>query len=304
MFRFFEYMLLFVLCAYSLVGMENEAITRSAKIVQDKGKLLREKADETLEYVREIRARHTSGNKFSHYTDFCDLNERIEAWKKVLLAECGYITRLQEGNWRFCGAGFDDYRVCFYQHRNIQASLSILQRENSDDEINEALDYLEKELIKVVNDSMIAAKEANKCAAHWIDAWLRNNGHSSVRSMVQVYRTKDNTEQIDDFIQCWYSGEFWKQPSFNIKNKLECIMFILLSERANFAATFGGCDGIVSYSKGKAYCFAPDYTEGLSYILQKHFSEDELILSFLDKRLTPKNRLTIFRLIYPIDEVY
>lgn len=301
MYRVIAALFLFALClgAVSAADADHE----SPGTVQDKGLLLRGKADELLEYVRATRVRHTSGNPFSYGNDFKALNQHIEEWKKLLLAESGYITKQQEENWRFCGAGYGDYRPCFYQHASIQACLSALQRETSDEKMSEALANLEKEIQKAADDSMIAAKEANKNAAAWIDVWLRKNGGSSVSRLMQTYRNAGNAAQIDAFIQCWYSGEFWHQTSFNIKDKLECVMFVLLSERANFAASFGGCGGSVRYSKGRAYCFAPDYTEGLSHSIQKHFSEDASMLSFLNNRLSPSNRLTICQVLFPIDEL-
>lgn len=300
MLRFFQLLIFSVLFwnVFSVAVTEDEAITHSTKMVQDKGILLHRTSDELLEYVRQIKARHVSGDKFSYY-DFFDLNKRVDAWKKILLAECGYITKQQEENWSFRGAGYGDDHVCFCQHRNMQACLSVLQHEKRDDKITEALDLLEKEIRIIVDDSMIAAKEANKCAAQWIDKWLHNNGHLSVRDMMQKYRNNARAEPTDDFLQCWYSGEFWNRTSFNINDKLECVMFILLSERANFAATFGGR----GLSKGGAYCFAPDYTEGLSHSLQKHFAEDELMLSFLRNRLSPDNRFNICLVIFPLEEL-
>ena len=272
-------------------------MAHSTKAVQDKGTLLRRKADELLEYVREIRAGHVSGKKFSHYTDFINLNKRMEEWKSVLLAECGYVTKQQAENWRFCGAGFDDYRACFYQHKNIQACLSILQRENGDDEVNEALDNIEKELVKAAEDSMMAAIEANKCAAQWIDAWLRKNELPTIRRMMQRYRTSENAEQIDAFLRCWYSGNLWNQSLFDVKNKMECAMYILLSERAHYAATFGGIKGVLGYCKGKGYCFADDDVMEMSPEIQAHFSTDSSMMDFLSIRLSPKNCETIRMLI-------
>lgn len=286
------------LCSLPIAVLGKEQETTSTETVQDKGVLLRRKADELLGHVRMIRERQETEDAFSYYVD---LTRYIEAWKKVLLEESGYVTKQQEQNWCFCGAGFDDYRPCFYQHRDIQACLSVLQREKSKDKINEALTHLEQELQKAADDSMSAAKGANKNAAFWIDAWLRRNGCPNVTSMIQTYRNTDNAEQINAFIQCWSSGEFYPQNSFNVNDKLECVLYMILSERANFAATFGGCDGILGLCKGRAYCFAPDYIREITPVVHKHFAGDEAMSSFLRHRLSPNNRLTICMFIFPIE---
>lgn len=244
-----------------------------------------------------------AGDFFSFYTDFVVLNAYIEEWKQVLIEESGYVTEQQEQNWRYCGADYGGYFPCFYQHGAIQACLSILQREESNDKINEALIDLEGCIKKAADDSVIAAKNANINAAFWIDAWLRKNANTDVTSMMQAYRNAYNTEQIDKFIQCWSSGELYPQNSFDVNDKLECAMYVLFSERANFAATFGGNKSILGYSK-RGYCFAPDYISEINLVVHKHFSEDEVISTFIKNRLTQNNRWTICLFLFPIDKVW
>ena len=293
--RFFENTLTLALflCAFYAVAGEQYLEAPSSKSLQDKYVLLHKKANELIEYVHVIRTKHASGEPFSYNADFQDLNERINAWKEILLAESGYVTKQQEKNWHFCGAGFDDYRACFYQHQNIQASLSVLQQGNSNNKINEALDNLEKDIKEIAKDSKIASTEANRNAAHWIDAWLQKNNRPTVRCVMQKYQNSENAEIINAFLRCWYSGEFWNQSLFDTNNKLECMMYIFLSERAHYAATFGGIKGVLGYCKRKGYCFAEDYVRDIISEIHAHFSTDSDMMDFLSVRLSPENCGTI-----------
>ena len=282
-----------ILCCSLPVGAAEpgESAEGSGRVVYDKGVCLRSMYIELLNAVNQLR--DSSESEQDWQEQLAALAERLERWKE-LLAELDFATADQENKWKFTGNGYGDYRPCLYRHKGIQKQLDALRGKLTEEQRESAISGLESEIRDAEQDSDKAMRTANKMAARWIDAWLRARGGKSVESIVNAHRDAHNAAQLEAFMRMWRSGAPTPQKPYNINDKTECLMFILLSERANYAAAFGGSHGVFGYSRKYGVHAAHDYLKDISHEVDKHFVDDAGMTHFLVHRYTKDNAMTLF----------